>query len=627
MKEIYPLPGVLPCRVAAPENPLDNPAKTRIVKKERFQHRMTNERKRGAVNRLTRRMANLRLRTKFLLILILAIAVVGVTALTTVRLPYSAYDEQLYRASAQMMTLFTNQIQAELEDIEELSYRILSDSALQESLSVMKAKSPGSVAWVEARTEVANRISSIGLWFTSAVSVQLKTPSGASFNQFYATSITADELTPDRLAAAQDNSGRAVWLTEEGTPPRLFLLREIREIRGMTLDTLATLLIEVNVPGLVEKYRAGMAQLGYPLSCAVYRGDIRLYASDPEVGALDTGEDGYSVMRLDGQESLCVSYTSPQGLKYVALVDYSAINKDVSAASRYMAGIIVITLILVLAFSGAMMSGILRHLKALLEKFDAFAISGHPVPENDNPYDGRQDEIGQLHRHFDKMTRDWDRMIRDKEEQQRLLQEKQMQQLRAQVRPHFLYNTLESIYCLAKNCGDERIATMTDALGKMLRASLNDKRDVVTVAEDLQITQAYLRIQLIRYGDRLRVEYDLPEDILACRIPAMTLQPLVENAVHHAAEEMLDTCVIRISGEAVDGGIDVVVEDNGPGMDEDILAKLESGEIKPAGMGIGMRNIHRRVQYAFSQRYGLQVRRVDAHTRIIIHLPDTRPRK
>ena len=168
---------------------------------------------------------------------------------------------------------------------------------------------------------------------------------------------------------------------------------------------------------------------------------------------------------------------------------------------------------------------------------------------------------------------------------------------------------------------------MTDALGKMLRASLNDKRDVVTVAEDLQITQAYLRIQLIRYGDRLQVEYALPEDILPCLIPAMTLQPLVENAVHHAAEEMLDTCVIRISGEVVNGGIDVVVEDNGPGMDEDILAKLESGEIKPEGMGIGMRNIHRRVQYAFSQRYGLQVRRVDAHTRIIIHLPDTRPRQ
>ena len=94
------------------------------------------------------------------------------------------------------------------------------------------------------------------------------------------------------------------------------------------------------------------------------------------------------------------------------------------------------------------------------------------------------------------MTRDYDRMTRDNYEQQRLLQEKQMQQLRAQVRPHFLYNTLESIYCLAKNAQDERIAAMTDALGKMLRASLNDKRDVVSVEEDLQITKEYLRIQL-----------------------------------------------------------------------------------------------------------------------------------
>lgn len=162
------------------------------------------------------------------------------------------------------------------------------------------------------------------------------------------------------------------------------------------------------------------------------------------------------------------------------------------------------------------------------------------------------------------------------------------------MRPHFLYNTLESIYCLAKNAQDERIAAMTDALGKMLRASLNDKRDVVSVEEDLQITKEYLRIQLLRYGDRLRVEYDLEESLLCCRIPAMTIQPLVENAVHHAAEEMLETCVIRIGGRAEDGAVDLYVEDNGPGMDEDMLAKLESGEIKPEGMGIGLRNIHRR---------------------------------
>ena len=97
-----------------------------------------------------------------------------------------------------------------------------------------------------------------------------------------------------------------------------------------------------------------------------------------------------------------------------------------------------------------LISSVVQHLKILVDKFDTFAITGKPVPEDNGPYLTRRDELGQLHRHFDKMTRDYDRMTRDNYEQQRLLQEKQMQQLRAQVRPHFLYNTLESIYCLAK---------------------------------------------------------------------------------------------------------------------------------------------------------------------------------
>ena len=76
----------------------------------------------------------------------------------------------------------------------------------------------------------------------------------------------------------------------------------------------------------------------------------------------------------------------------------------------------------------------------------------------------------------------------------------------------------------------------------------------------------------------------------------MTIQPLVENAIHHAAEKMLDVCVIRVSGAATADGVDIIVQDNGPGTDEDILNKLESGEVQPEGLGIGMRNIHKRVQ-------------------------------
>ncbi len=576
---------------------------------------------------LTRWAANLHVRTKFLLILLMAISLVSATALLSLHIPQEAYDEQLYQSSAQMITLFASQIESELTNFESLSYRILTDTALQKDLSTMKRLSPGTVAWVTAHTDAGNRIAYFSLWFSDTISFQIKAASGASFSHYFGSSVNADELTPDMIERATGHSGRLVWHIKKssGNPPQLFLLREIREIEGLTMDTLGTILIEINFNSLVEKYRDGMNSTGSPMLCAIYSGDICLYASNDAIRNLPVGEnDGYTFMKLDGQDVLCVRHTASNGMKYVTLVDYSDINSTISKATMMTIIVIIAAMILAIIISAVLISSILKHLRILLQKFDTFAMDGRPVLKENSPYQHRQDEIGQLHRHFDRMTRGWDKMIRDRDEQQKLLQEKQMQQLRAQVRPHFLYNTLESIYCLAKSADDERIATMTDALGKMLRASLNDTRDIVTVSEDLQITKEYLRIQLIRYGDRLRVEYDVDERIMDCRIPAMTLQPLVENAVHHAAEEMLETCVIRISGHIVFRGIDMVVEDNGPGMDEDILAKLESGEVKPEGLGIGMRNIHRRVQYAFSDRYGLEVRCEGGHTRILIHLPETR---
>lgn len=260
----------------------------------------------------------------------------------------------------------------------------------------------------------------------------------------------------------------------------------------------------------------------------------------------------------------------------------------------------------------------------MLRKFDHFAISGEPVSSDGTPYQHRYDEIGDLHRGFDWMTREWNRLNQEKEEQHNLLQEKQIQQLRAQIQPHFLYNTLESIYCLARGAEDQRIAVMTSALGKLLRASLNDKRDIVTVKDDLQLANKYLSIQQIRYGERLRIENDIDEEILPCAIPAMTIQPLVENAIHHAAEKMLEPCVIQITGRKTADGVEIIVQDNGPGMEDDILEKLESGAVQPEGLGIGLRNIHKRIQHAFSVEYGLRIKSDGNGAQVMVHLPPLR---
>ena len=577
------------------------------------------------MQKLIRFWQNLRLRAKFLLILLVGIVPVGVVAIVTLYIPLRAYDRQFYKSSAQMISLFAEQIQDELMDYEDISYRILTDTALQENLSIMKEAAPGTLTWINAQTKVANRVAYYSLWFSNAVSFQLKTSRGNSYNHFFEVSAGSDELTEERITAAVNHRGRFVWLTEEGAQTRLFLVREIREMQDMDLDTLGCLLIEVDFPALVEQYNHSMAQMGVMPRCAVYNDGLCLYASDAAIQTLGVGEDGYTYMKLDGQPMLCVRYTSSNGMKYVTLVDYSGIRATTLVAVSVTILCILAAVLLTLAVSTGLIDNILNDLQLLLQKFDAFAISGEPITTHNSPYQGRLDEIGDLHRGFDWMTRVWTRVNHEKEEQRHLLQEKQIQQLRAQIRPHFLYNTLESIYCLAQNLEDQRIAVMTNALGKLLRSSLNDKRDVITVSEDLQVTRDYLSIQQIRYGERLQVEYDFPQDILPCRIPAMTIQPLVENAIHHAAEKMLDVCVIRVSGAATADGVDIIVQDNGPGTDEDILNKLESGEVQPEGLGIGMRNIHKRVQHAFSEQYGLRVCSEEGQTQIIVHLPDTRP--
>ena len=566
---------------------------------------------------------NLRVRTKFLLILLLAIALVSTTSIAAMRIPLRVYDEQLYQSSSRMITLFAEQIQSELQNFEAISYRILTDSALQKNLSIMRDSPPGTVKWVNANSEVSKRMGYFSLWFSNTVTFQLKTAWGSSYNQFFGASVNSDKLTPEYIACALERKGRFVWLAEDGDSPRLLLLREIREIDRLTFDMLAVMLIEVDFPSLVEQYCRGMTQMGSPLLCGIYDDGVCLYASSDSIRTLGGGEDGYTRMKLNGRNVLCVRYTAADGMKYVTLVDYDQIHSTMLTFTSITIAVIVISTVLALFISMRLIDSILDHLRLLLNKFDSFAASGKPVPQENSPYQKRQDEIGRLHRHFDQMTRSWDRMLRDREEQQRLLQEKQIQQLRAQIRPHFLYNTLESIYCLSQNAADQRIAVMTDALGKMLRASLNDNQDVITVAEDLQVAREYLRIQLIRYGDRLKVEYAVEDSVMKCRIPAMTIQPLVENAVHYAAEEMLETCVISISGHAAGDGVVIVVEDNGSGMDEDILSKLETGEVRPEGLGIGMRNIHKRIQYAFSDQYGLRVRCADGRTQVIIHLPNT----
>lgn len=564
---------------------------------------------------------------KFLLILFLALVVVAGACFFSSRLPYAAYDVQLHNANVQTLALFADKIETELNGFSQLSLQILGDNIIQKNLSVMARTSPGEREWIKAKQLIDEHFYSFTQTRQNARALYIQLNHRNIRFSFIRGNRTC-ELTADTIRqavhAARAAEGRPAWITVAGDQPTMMLARDIREIRNLTLIPMATIMIDVDVAWIVSSCQAKMAGLSGPLSMAIYDSSLCLYASDDRITQLQMDGDGYGVFQVDGQEMLCTRFTSSQGWQMVSAMPYGEIMSDIRATARLSLLIAIGATALALLCGAVLIASVLRHLDVLLQKFDAFA-QGHAPAEKDEAYQDRRDEIGRLHRHFDRMARDYDRVVRDNYEKRLFIQEAQTRQLKAQIRPHFLYNTLQSIYCMAQADGQTQIAAMTDALGKMLHASLSDPRDLVPVRDDYVIAREYMRIQLLRYGARLQIAYEIPPALESTLVPAMTLQPLVENAVQHAAEEMTDTCLIRVYGQiSAEGGVDIVVEDNGPGMDEQIIDKLESGEIKPDGLGIGIRNIHRRIQLSFSDAYGLRIRREDGCTRVYIHVPQTK---
>ena len=150
---------------------------------------------------------NLHLRAKFLLILLVGIVIIGVDAIATLLIPLRAYDEQLYESSSQMISLYAEQIKHEMKNYEDISYRILTDSSLQENLAIIKDASPGTLTWIEAERNVASRAAYYSLWFSNTVSFQLRTSRGTTYSHFFRASSGANELTDERMTAAAWRAG------------------------------------------------------------------------------------------------------------------------------------------------------------------------------------------------------------------------------------------------------------------------------------------------------------------------------------------------------------------------------------------------------------------------------------
>jgi len=222
------------------------------------------------------------------------------------------------------------------------------------------------------------------------------------------------------------------------------------------------------------------------------------------------------------------------------------------------------------------------------------------------PIAAKNVEFSMLDEGFNDMAVRINTLVENVKENQDALRMAELELLQAQINPHFLYNTLDSIIWLAEAHLDGEVIDMTYNLSTFFRNSLSKGKDVITLEVEKQQVESYLKIQQIRYSDILEYEIHIPEELLQYAIPKLTLQPLVENALYHGVKNKRSTGHIIITGKETEEDLLIEVHDDGAGMSKEQLEELRSGIYEDRHTGLGLLNVHKRLILYCGRPYGLE---------------------
>ena len=221
-----------------------------------------------------------------------------------------------------------------------------------------------------------------------------------------------------------------------------------------------------------------------------------------------------------------------------------------------------------------------------------------------------KDEMGLMASGFNTMNRTIKELLNNIKLEQKKKQEYELALIQAQIKPHFLYNTLDVIYALSEMGRVKDVQKTTKALADFYRVTLSKGRDMITIEEEIRNVKDYLAIQQIRYADVFNYTVDVENVVLSHSIPKLTLQPLVENAIYHGLKEKEEFGTLHIHAFVDEETILIQIKDNGVGMTTEKISEIfaedevENGKV----MSYGLRNVHHRIRLYWGEEYGLHIK-------------------
>ena len=308
---------------------------------------------------------------------------------------------------------------------------------------------------------------------------------------------------------------------------------------------------------------------------------------------------------------------------YYEAVHLDALQSTMITNMVVLMGVVVVLalvlLFLLLSYSRKLSRRIVDPIDMLCDRLVAIGRGGLLVCE---PIQADVEEVQLLSDGIESMVGHLKRQIERNTEQEKQRRRTELALLQAQINPHFLYNTLDTIVWLIESGEITESINMVGSLSNFFRFSLSRGQNVISLKEEQQHIKSYLEIQHMRYRDLMEYEINIPNELDDYIIPKLTLQPLVENALYHGIKIRRRKGLIRVSGRAQEDYILLEVTDDGSGMSAERLEELRASLADGRPEGFGLRTVHQRIQILFGTEYGLSLESTpDIGTTVYVKIP------
>ena len=529
------------------------------------------------------------------------------------RLYTNAYNKLLFDSMASRLSVTSAQISQKMENAEYISNLILGSSSIQDCLSDLPSPedAPAITEYNRtinnALTEYATLFRSNGIAYAAVYS---KNGEYVNCTNWVTLKRTPGFLLDAAIQNGYEKEGAVTW-THATRQPYMLLSRNVRQIRNMSLEPLGNMGSGLDLEQVVsEAVRFASQYKDQKVVIANQSGSL-IYASssltDQRAEELITDPfTTYKIVSYDGHKYFAVKGTLPHyQYSYVTLAPFDEVAGALTVSMQTTFMIFLVGILFIWYLSSRLIRGIIRQFDALIQKMKLFTQNELELEPEEEDYGSQPNEIGALHHQFHQMALRIQNLVKVNYVNEILAKDAQLKALRSQISPHFLYNTLETINWRAKAMGNEVISQMVESLGNLLRVSLSSQKTLVTLAYELELVDSYITIQKIRFEERLEFKVITDEKAKEGMIPPLTIQPLVENAIHYGMEEMTEVCHIYLQAEVKEGVLTIQVRNEGSNFEEELLEKLKNKSRSPHGFGIGLLNIDQRIRLLFGEEYGL----------------------